>query len=411
MIKQSLLTTLFFLFAYTYCLAQETYSISGIVKDKKETLPGAAIYISGYKISTITNNEGKFSLPKLAPGNYDILVQMIGYTPFSKNIILTDQSVNISITLTENTTLLKEVVIKPDPNRAYYMALFKDFFIGKSPNSTQCKILNTQVLSVDDDKQNGVLNMSASDFLIIENQALGYRIKYLLENFEYNYKTKIIYYAGHPYFEELNGSKSKKRRLLKNRAIAYNGSVQHFFKSLYQNKIAEEGFTINKFGTINNPNRKPDSLINANIRRLTAGQQGLKNILTFTGGDSLSYWLKQRAEPKILNTISRKDVLIDTLVKTFNINQKMMNYSDALYVIYKNEIESPEYFFSGHRQNRTPDLGKFQISIVNLLEPPIRFYSNGGIFNPRSALYSGYWAYEKIADLVPMDYIPTNIKY
>ncbi|HTM98257.1 MAG TPA: carboxypeptidase-like regulatory domain-containing protein, partial [Pedobacter sp.] len=93
-----------FLYFGVKVYAQEGYVISGTIKDKKEVLPGAAIYVSGYKISAVTNGDGKFILPKLAAGNYDILVQMIGYTPYSKNIIISNKSVEVTITLTENTT-------------------------------------------------------------------------------------------------------------------------------------------------------------------------------------------------------------------------------------------------------------------------------------------------------------------
>ncbi|SFH16436.1 carboxypeptidase-like regulatory domain-containing protein [Pedobacter insulae] len=387
-----------------HVFAQEGYIISGTIKDKKEVLPGASVYVSGYKIATVTNGDGKFSLPKLAPGNYDILIQMIGYNPYSKNIIISDKAIDVTITLTENTTFLKEVVIKPDPNRAYYLALFKEYFIGKSPNAAQCKILNTNVLNFYDDKETRTVTTTASDFLIIENVALGYRIKYLLESFEYDYKTKIIYYAGHPHFEELSGSKAKKKKWLRNREIAYNGSIQHFFKSLYHNTIAENGFVINKLGTIPNTNRKPDSLINANIKRLTAGKQGLVNSLTFNGDDSLSYWIKQRNLPKTFNTVNRADVLIDTLVKRQDKDLKMIKFKDALYIIYKNETEDSAYTHSGHKQNRPLDVGNFQISVLSLIEPSISFYANGGVYSPKSSLYSGYWAYEKMADMVPMEY-------
>jgi hypothetical protein len=392
-------------------LAQSGYVISGIIRDKKEVLPGAAVYVSGYKIATVTNGDGKFILPRLAPGNYDILVQMIGYSPYSKNIIISDKPVDVTITLSENTTFLKEVVIKPDPNRLYYLALFKEYFIGQSPNASQCKILNINVLNFHDDKENRTVTATASDFLIIENAALGYRIKYLLESFEYDYRTKIIYYAGHPHFEEMSGSKAKKKKWLRNREVAYNGSVQHFFKSLYHNTVAENGFVINKLGTIPNPSRQPDSLINANIKRLTAGRQGLVNSLTFNGSDSLSYWIKQRSLPKIFNTVSRRDVLIDTLVKIQDKDLKKIQFKDALYIIYKNETEDSAYSATGHKQNRPLDVGNFQISVITLLQPSISFYSNGGVFSPRSSLYSGYWAYEKMADMMPMDYIVATSKF
>ena len=398
----------FILCSFDTAIAQNTYSISGVIKDKKETLPGAAVYVSGYKIATVTDNNGKFTLPNLLPGNYDILVQMIGYLPYSKNIIISDQSVSIEVTLEENLTLLKEIVIKPDPNRNYYINLFKEYFIGRSPNSVQCKILNTEILNVNDNTEDRLVTINADDFLIIENLALGYRIKYLLKIFEYNYNTKILFFAGNSTFEELKGSKAKQKKWQKNREIAYKGSSQHFYKSLYQNKVTEEGFVINKRYAIKNSKKLPDSLINANIRRLIRGQNGAVNLMTYNGGnDSLSYWMKQRKEPATFNVLNRANVGVDTLVKSFDNDLKTINFKDELFIIYKNEKESPAYNQTSFKQVRPPDIGDDQISVVYLLAPPLKFYASGAVFDPRSALYSGYWAYEKVADLVPLDYIST----
>jgi len=163
-------TSLFILFfCYSVYAFAQTFSITGTVSDKVGALPGAAVYLSGYKIATVTDNDGKFTLAKLAPGNYDVLVQMIGFLPYTKNVLISDKSVNIVISLQENATMLKEVIIKPDPNRPYYIALFKDYFIGKTNNSAECTILNTDVLVFDDDKSAGLLTVRANDFLVIEN--------------------------------------------------------------------------------------------------------------------------------------------------------------------------------------------------------------------------------------------------
>ena len=68
--------------------------------------------------------------------------------------------------------------------------------------------------------------------------------------------------------------------------------------------------------------------------------------------------------------------------------------------------ESLAYSHSGFWIFRPLDVPENQISVVNLMQGPVRFYENGGIYDSRSFLYEGYWAYEKIADMVPMDYIP-----
>ncbi len=401
----------FFLLIAGSTFGQSTFSISGTIKDQKETLPGVGVYLAGYKMATVTNNEGKFVLTNLLPGSYDLLIQMIGYFPVSKNVIITDKSVNIEIVLKENTTLLKEVVIKPDPNRLFYLNLFREYFIGRSPNSVQCKIINSNVLNFNDDTKNRILTARASDLLVIENQALGYRVKYLLEDFEYNYKTKIIYYAGHPTFEELKGNNAKQKKWTKNRSVAFNGSIQHFYKALYENKITAEGFAIHKLSVIPNPAKKPDSLINANIKRLTQGQSGMINLITYNGGnDSLSYWLKQRSVPEEINLLNRANVNVDTLVKAYANELKMMNFKDQLYIVYNKEKEGAAFNMTNLKQSRPPEIGDSQVSVVTMLKSPVVFSSAGAIFDTRTLLYSGYWSYEKVADLLPLDYLSNFTK-
>ena len=402
------ITHLFWLliFCFSAAFTQTPYSISGTIKDKDGAIPGASVYISGYKKNTSSTANGSFLLADLAPGNYDILVQMIGYLPYAKNIVVNNQSVKIEITLKENITLLNEVVVKPDPNRLAHIQLFKKYFIGETPNAAQCVFLNPSVLQIDDDKKNSLLSIKSNAFLILENKALGYRLKYLLQYFEYNYKTNVIYYAGFPYFEELKGSKAKQKKWQKNRLNAYNGSLQHLFKSLYNNTVNQQGFSILKIAAIPNTNRKPDSLINAQIKKLTSGNLGTHTKLTFTAGDSLNYWLKQRKEPLQLNVINRQEVQIDTLVKIYNNDLKQLNYTDALYIVYKKEVETEAYLNSGYFLNRPKDLTNYQISIIELTAAPAYFYANGGVLNTKSFLYKGFLAYEKIGDMIPLDFIP-----
>jgi hypothetical protein len=182
----------------------------------------------------------------------------MGYLPYSKSVIISDQTVNIKIVLQENTVQLNEVVITADPNREKNLQLFKEFFIGRTPNSARCKILNPQVLYIKFDGDHNILSVTSNEFLVVENKALGYRLKYMLNLFEYNFDTRIVYFSGLPVFEDLKGSGSKRRTWLKNREIAYAGSPQHFFQSLYRNKVEEEGFILYKRIKIPNPNRPSD---------------------------------------------------------------------------------------------------------------------------------------------------------
>ncbi|WP_316800282.1 carboxypeptidase-like regulatory domain-containing protein [Pedobacter frigidisoli] len=403
-----LLVALFFFISGANALAQNTFSISGIVRDKKDGLPGASIYLSGYKVATVADNNGRFKLTNLKPGSYDLLVQIVGYLPYSKSVIIADKSVEVDLVLKENVAQLDEVTVRADPNRQKYINQFKEFFIGKTPNATQCRILNPQVLNVDFDITKSTLTVSTTEFLVVENKALGYRLKYMLDHFEYNSRTHIIYYSGHPFFEELKASAAKKRKYIAAREIAYYGSSQHFFRSLYAGRSQEEGFIINKMVKIPNPNRYPEYLINGNLEKIkaVAEKTGIRQNKGKIDTALLAFWTKQKEMPKTIDKFSRADVLTDTLVHYFNQNLRYLNYTDGLLIQYTKEKESLAYSKTGFWIFRPLDVPENEISVANLTEGPVRFYENGGIYDSRSLLYEGYWAYEKIADMVPMDYIP-----
>ncbi|MBB2147263.1 carboxypeptidase-like regulatory domain-containing protein [Pedobacter sp. LMG 31464] len=396
------------LFSSIQGFSQNTFSITGIVKDKKETLPGAGVYVSGYKIATATDADGKFRLPNLKPGSYDILVQMMGYLPFSKNIIISDKSVQVEFVLKENAVMLNEVVIRVDPNRQKYINQFKQYFIGKTPNAKLCKILNPQVLRVDYDITRSTLTVKTDEFLIVENKALGYRIKYMLDYFEYNSRTNIIYYSGKPFFEELKASNAKKKKYIELREIAYYGSAQHFFKSLYKGTSREEGFIIHKIIKIPNQNRAPDSIIYKNMMALKnpPGKTGIRKTAAKIDTSLLAYWQKQQALPKYIDKFNNAEVLPDTLVHYYNKDLKFLDYTNALCVMYTKERESTEYSNSGFWVFRPLYIPDYELSVAKLTDGPIRFYEGGGILDARSLLFEGFWAYEKVADMVPMDYIP-----
>jgi hypothetical protein len=408
MIKQLLLCLTLLLFAGG--LRAQNLSITGVIKDKKGVeLPGAGVYLSNYKNATSTDADGKFALRNLKPGSYDVLVQMMGFEPFTRNVVLSDKSVNIDIILKENAIALNEVVIRVDPNREKYLKVFKEFFIGKTPNSEKCKILNPQVLRVDYDGDRKTLTVKSSDFLIIENKALGYRLRYMLQFFEYNYNSRIVYYSGLPNYEDLKGSKSMKKRWFKNRETAYYGSSQHFFRSLYAGTSKEAGYILHKMVSVPNDRRPPDSLINKAMARLSKNRRSVIMIGS-PMTDSLSYWANVRDMPKNINILDRSIIKLDTLVTQQYRDLKTMKFKDKLYVIYTKERESVEYTnMAGHSVSRPLDIPNYQISIVNMLESPVHFYENGGIYEPKSLLYEGFWAYEKIADMVPMDYIPLTV--
>jgi hypothetical protein len=124
-----------------------------------------------------------------------------------------------------------------------YGNFFVDNFIGKTDNSKACTITNPEVLKFYFYKKRNRLKVLASEPLQIVNMALGYKIKYALDSFVHEYGTEPGIYTGYPLFEEMAAVDSVQlSNWQENRLKAYNGSILHFMRSVYNKTLAEEGF-------------------------------------------------------------------------------------------------------------------------------------------------------------------------
>jgi hypothetical protein len=111
--KQNKLLLLLLLFS-VYVTGQNTYTISGHVKDASsgEEQIGATIYIEETKSGTVTNSYGFYSIT-LPQGIYHIKFSFIGFETVEKDIDLT-QNIRLDIELEPKQEALDEVVIKGD---------------------------------------------------------------------------------------------------------------------------------------------------------------------------------------------------------------------------------------------------------------------------------------------------------
>ena len=89
--------------------------INGRVVDaQSQILPGASIFVRELKIGVISDNNGYFTLPKLAPGKYTLEISYLGYEPFSIVVNVSgDKMIERNVVLKENNGIdLPEVQIK-----------------------------------------------------------------------------------------------------------------------------------------------------------------------------------------------------------------------------------------------------------------------------------------------------------
>jgi hypothetical protein len=109
-----LINTLFVILFTLTISAQDNYTISGTVYDKKgnETLIGATIYFPDLNIGTTTNEYGFYSIT-ISQGTHSVSVSYLGFGNESKIIELNNKT-SIDFYLTELSQTLDEVLIKTD---------------------------------------------------------------------------------------------------------------------------------------------------------------------------------------------------------------------------------------------------------------------------------------------------------
>ncbi|OUR91162.1 collagen-binding protein [Flavobacteriales bacterium 34_180_T64] len=105
------LVLLLMLFTSLLSAQNESYTISGVIKDVSngETVFGASVFLKGTSIGVMSNEYGFFSItaPK---GNYTLVISYLGYADKSQEITL-DQDQKVDFEITESSTELEEVVI------------------------------------------------------------------------------------------------------------------------------------------------------------------------------------------------------------------------------------------------------------------------------------------------------------
>ncbi|MEO7307175.1 MAG: carboxypeptidase-like regulatory domain-containing protein [Ferruginibacter sp.] len=360
---KKIITSLLFCLISLCVFSQSNYSISGKIIDAitKQPLQGASVFAENTTLGTATGIDGTFHL-KLPGGGYSIVVTFTGYQPESRRVTGGDAGNNeMVIEIKQKEKSLEEFVIKSTSEVADGLAKYGDFFmenfIGKTANSRQCYIKNKEVLKFFYYRRAKRLKILATAPLEIVNDALGYTIKYELDSFVHEYNTQVSIYTGSPLFQEMqSGNSNELEKWNAARKTAYNGSILHFMRSMYHRKLAEEGFEI-QFIVRDNNKEIP-------IR-----------IKDFYGG---------------MNYI--KD-------DSSNIVEILPNQKEVA-IIYKNEAADPLYVEANPEAS-----SKFQLSVVSFLpNESLGIEHNGFYFEQNDITITGYWAWEKVGDMVPYDF-------
>jgi len=352
-----------------WCVAQITITGKVTNAHTQKPITGASVFLSNATVGDRSNGEGDFRLEQVRPGKYELVVTVIGYEALHQNITVEDKNITLpEIKLVPKTTELKEVTVMPNKDWEMYYAMFKREFLGESDVAKQCKILNPDVIDLAYDNKSRQLTASSADFIEIENKALGYKVKYLLSKFIKDNKTGWMYFEGSTLYNPMNGSDRQQRKWLKNRKEVYNGSSMHFLRAVLSNAISENGFVVMRLIRKPNPAYKPGSLVEKYVQTLINAPLKTEEFTSATDKRG-----------------------------TF-----ALNFSDCLYITYtKRKDRHPDR--SLYKPLNAPD---YETSIASFNDEYPLFDYNGVVENPASLAFEGYWGKSRLAEMLPVDYMP-----
>jgi len=380
---------LFFFFGTLFLYSQ---TISGKVQTESgSAISNVNVYLDGTKVSSVSNGDGSFQLDVQAQKSGNIIFQKDNY---ETSIFPLEKAIGKSVKVIINpVSEIEEVVIIPYTEQAYkdFINYFLDQFIGFDRDDVRIK--NQRTLKFSFDKKNQFLKVKAPQTLVIENKKLGYTIQYNLINFQADFKAKSTSYLGTSFFKET----SFRKDITLNRMNAYNGSMMHFLRSLYNNELEKEGFIVNHAKRIPNP----DYPTEGELQRLTDHFEIVK-----AQKNSTLPWtdeLEAIAQKKSKNSEFVMAIL-KTKMKESEFTQRQndrlfLEFEDLLQVNYQKyyyEIKKGEFVKSSGAVTQT--------SFVHPEAMQFEVFPEGNISEPDLLILEGDFSRQNISKMLPLDY-------
>lgn len=344
--------------------------ITGNITDNAgNPLPYATVFIANSTLGCISDENGRYRLENVPYGQHVLVVSFVGYETYEKKLVINEERIEQNVQMIPLIIELDMVEVVERKSKSSWRSNYRKFknnFLGTTPNVSECDVINPEVLRFHYDKESKILSAEANDMLVIENKALGYRIHYILERFELRPDGSNLY-LGQEKFEPLIAKDEKEQQKWeKYRREAYYGSFRHFLTSLAHHSLYNDGFRV----------------IRTNSMIPLASQRREKN----------------KSEPKLSD---ENDFVRSSASMEY---ERMLLFSSVyLHVRYVYESDN----LRGMGYQRTIDkMQPYQESWIQPLSTRTIFHENGYLYDPGSIMVFGYWAREKIAEALPLDYFP-----
>jgi hypothetical protein len=328
------------------------YYIRGKVTDEESKLPlkGASVYLNNTTRGTTTDEHGDFTLGPLDAGRYEVVASYVGYEPLLYLADVKTQSYRIRFQLVEKDNTMREVLALTNETRRNYLEIFRKNVLGYSRAADKCNIKNIEEVQFTSGKTPEEIHAYADVELEIENPELGYTIYFTLVDFFYNKRITSTHFYGYTRFVDQDADEREKKKYLRKRRLAYEGSTMHFFRGLVKKELAKEGFKVYT---------RKGAIIPVEDSLIRLYSDSVYRVYELLVNDGWRIFYKK-----------------NTALKNEMINKSMAGLQPQISTI------------SGLRIRESPAL----LSEKGVLLTPIRLY------------YDYIWAFERLANMLPEDY-------
>lgn len=209
-----------------------------------QPLPFASVYLNGSTRGTTTDEKGHFSLPDVPFGSIELVVSYTGFSAVRQSMRITEiRPLAVAIALSPLANQLTDVVVKAQKDKAWLRQVrqFERALFGSGSFAGSCVLVNPDVLSFAEAGR--ILMAEARAPLVIDNQALGFRLTYTLTGFRS--QPERVTFGGTTLFEAITPASPKQaKQWQRNRQEAYKGSLRHLLASLAMGTYEKEGFLV-----------------------------------------------------------------------------------------------------------------------------------------------------------------------
>ena len=358
------LTLLFFL-SPIFLLGQSKLKVL-VLDEASEPIIGAHVFILNSTIGEITDTQGKCELVWPEGLAHQLIVSHISYENRSfgsEELKKVDEE--FKVTLKDRSTNLSEAVVvaKRDNKWKKNYKLFEKVLLGDDKAADKCEILNPEVLRFEN--KNERFKTTSIGVLLIRNDFLGYDIEYLLDELVIE-KDGSKHYIGQAKFTDLFSS-NPPENIVKRRDKTFVKSRRHFLKSLINEKIKQEGYSVS-------------------INKYHAGQfiklsdPDEKELIKYD--DESGFY--QLYFPEFLQVINR--------------NVKEIGDSQSSKLA---GLESTRF-----NNNQSGELVRLNYAVSQLYKvaPFLILDTYGNVYNSSEVKEYGFWAEQRLASMLPLNY-------